>query len=185
MPLNPRGTPPLSAPIVNGITKEDLVGQFADISAQYPDGPVKSRMLAQFETAMQRIPDGATLPVQAGGPVPGPTTTDESKNLGETVPDCPDPFNDEGDTQATQLRTVLHEAADLIGGQREDQYGNATESFARIAGLWSAYLGVPLEGRDVANLMVLMKVSRAKRGFHRDSYVDIAGYAALAERIAQ
>ncbi|OBJ40273.1 hypothetical protein A5630_25315 [Mycolicibacterium mucogenicum] len=84
--------------------------------------------------------------------------------------------------------TVLDEAARLIDGDRLGQYGKASESFERIGDLWSAYLGACLTPFDVANMMILLKVSRAKSGLdrgdvHRDSYVDIAGYAALAEQI--
>lgn len=79
--------------------------------------------------------------------------------------------------------SVLEEAQALIHGQRSLDYGGPLESFERIAGLWSAYLGHPLAAEDVVNLMVLLKVSRAKQGFHRDSYVDIAGYAGCAELV--
>ncbi|AGT11932.1 phosphofructokinase [Mycobacterium phage LittleCherry] len=79
--------------------------------------------------------------------------------------------------------TILQEAERLINGERQQQYGEATESFERIAGMWSAYVGKELTPHDVVNLMVLLKVSRAKFGYHRDSYVDIAGYAGLGERL--
>lgn len=79
--------------------------------------------------------------------------------------------------------SILNTAAKLIDGDRQDTYGSATESFDRIGKLWSAYLGTEVSGTDVANLMVLLKVSRTKGKFHEDSYVDIAGYAALAERL--
>lgn len=79
--------------------------------------------------------------------------------------------------------TILQEAESLINGDRQQQYGGASESFTRIGELWGAYLGAPVSALDVANLMVLLKVSRTKGKYHRDSYVDIAGYSALAERI--
>ncbi|MDP7733678.1 DUF6378 domain-containing protein [Mycobacterium paragordonae] len=88
--------------------------------------------------------------------------------------------------------SILQEAERLINGERQESYGNATESHERIADLWTAYLGdvTPLTAFDVVNMMVLLKVSRSKGGlnshqFQRDSYVDIAGYAALGERIHQ
>ncbi|MGW6624253.1 DUF6378 domain-containing protein [Nocardia sp. NPDC055002] len=79
--------------------------------------------------------------------------------------------------------TVLQEAESLINGDRAATYGDARESFNRIAGLWSAYLGTDVTALDVTNLMVLLKVSRTKGSFHRDSYVDIGGYAGLGERL--
>jgi len=83
-------------------------------------------------------------------------------------------------TAASPL-SVLDEAAQIINGQRQLDYGTPAESFGRIANLWSDYLGIEVTPPDVANLMILLKVSRAKQGFHRDSYVDIAGYAGCAE----
>jgi hypothetical protein len=81
--------------------------------------------------------------------------------------------------------TVLQEAERLINGDRQQTYGNTSESFDRIADLWGAYLNDNLTGLDVANLMILLKVSRTKGTFHRDSYVDIGGYAGLGEKIHQ
>ena len=78
---------------------------------------------------------------------------------------------------------LLQEAESLINGQRRKDYGGVSESFAVISGLWSAYLDREITPHDVCNMMVLMKVSRARNGFHRDSYVDIAGYAALTEKL--
>ncbi|WP_181022357.1 DUF6378 domain-containing protein [Mycobacterium avium] len=81
--------------------------------------------------------------------------------------------------------TVLQEAERIINGQRREDYGSVSESFNLIAGMWSAYLGKELSGHDVANLMVLLKIARAKNGYHRDSYVDIAGYAGCTEKLEQ
>lgn len=82
-----------------------------------------------------------------------------------------------------QSASILQEAERIINGQRAADYGDARVSFERIAGMWSAYLGAELGALDVANLMILLKVSRAKNGFHRDSYVDIGGYAGLTNQL--
>lgn len=82
--------------------------------------------------------------------------------------------------------TVLDEAKKIIYGQRQDDYGSLKDSFERIASLWSAYLNYPVNVNDVTNMMILLKVSRSAEHtetFQRDSYVDIAGYAACLERI--
>jgi hypothetical protein len=44
--------------------------------------------------------------------------------------------------------------------------------------------GAEVDGYDVALLMVLMKVSRAATDVKDDTFVDIAGYGALAARLA-
>lgn len=77
---------------------------------------------------------------------------------------------------------ILNTAAELISGDRAATYGDATVSHQRIADLWSAYLGTPVSAVDVAMCMVLLKVSRSKGGDKpgkMDTFVDIAGYAAL------
>lgn len=80
---------------------------------------------------------------------------------------------------------LLEQAARIISGERAETYGSAKESFERIGQLWSAVLGQPVSGTDVARLMILMKVSRLQHHEdHADSWLDIAGYAALGAEIA-
>jgi hypothetical protein len=87
--------------------------------------------------------------------------------------------------------SVLQEAERIINGQRRTDYGGAKASFERIAGLFSAYLGIGIDAHDVAMLMVLLKVARSKQGImnngepQRDSLVDIAGYAGCSEKISR
>lgn len=75
---------------------------------------------------------------------------------------------------------ILASADVLINGDRAAAYGSAEESFGRIAAMWSAYLGITVRSRDVALMMVLLKVSRASGRSDPDDLIDIAGYAALA-----
>ena len=78
-------------------------------------------------------------------------------------------------------REILQEAERIICGDRQDDYGSASSSFERIADLWRAYLGVDIEPMDVANMMILLKVSRSITAPDKaDTWLDIAGYAALA-----
>lgn len=78
---------------------------------------------------------------------------------------------------------VLSAAYDIIRGERLQHYGPPTENFKRIAGMWSAYLGVEVTPNDVCALMILLKQARMKTGdgYHRDSAVDTGGYTALQE----
>ena len=78
---------------------------------------------------------------------------------------------------------ILEAAATLINGSRQSDYGDATESFQCIAEMWSAYLGVAVSGRDVCNMMALLKVARLRNGPHEDSAIDGAGYLALGAEI--
>lgn len=74
---------------------------------------------------------------------------------------------------------VLREAAEIISGDRDKQYGGPEENFARIAKIWSVILGTEITEEDVAMMMVGLKVARyaSKSGFQPDTWRDIAGYA--------
>ena len=62
---------------------------------------------------------------------------------------------------------ALREAAKIITGDRDAQYGGPEENFARIAKVWSMILGVSISTEDVAMMMVGLKVARYanKSGF--------------------
>jgi hypothetical protein len=74
---------------------------------------------------------------------------------------------------------ALREAAGLISGDRDKQYGGPEENFTRIAKIWSVILGQEVLAEDVAMMMIGLKVARyaARSGFQPDTWVDIAGYA--------
>lgn len=81
---------------------------------------------------------------------------------------------------------LLAEAERIITNDRNKSYGEPDEDFQRIAAIASA-LGFritegdairPLSGSDVATFMICLKLSRlAWMPTHRDSWMDIAGYA--------
>ena len=80
---------------------------------------------------------------------------------------------------------VLSEAMEVITGERQNPYGNPENSFAIIAGLWSAYLGVTITPRQATEMLVLFKVARMRgQKIHRDNYRDAAGYLGIAADMA-
>lgn len=88
-----------------------------------------------------------------------------------------------------QDKSILKEAHEIIYGDREKTYGHPSKNLNSIAVMWNAYMkALPkdlneLNAKDVAAMMILVKVARlANDPSHRDSIVDIAGYAALIER---
>jgi hypothetical protein len=74
---------------------------------------------------------------------------------------------------------ALRQAALLIDGERNGQYGEPTDNFGRIAAMWEIILGVPVSKEDVAMCFVATKIARyaSKSGFNPDTWIDIAGYA--------
>lgn len=83
--------------------------------------------------------------------------------------------------------SILQEAERIINGDRAEQYGDAAESFADIAKRWTIELedrlSAPVTALDVARMMTQLKMSRSRSSYHRDSYVDGAGYLGLTDRL--
>lgn len=68
---------------------------------------------------------------------------------------------------------------------RENDYGDVRVNHERIAALWSAYLGYPINAHQVAICMALVKLSRLRNSpTHQDSYDDLEGYLHIAMTLA-
>lgn len=87
---------------------------------------------------------------------------------------------------------ILQEAAKLITGDRQEAYGSPQKSFSTLASLWNTYLSSSLKTSirmteiDVAVCLALLKIGRMANSPKKiDSYVDLAGYAALAGELAE
>lgn len=79
---------------------------------------------------------------------------------------------------------ILNKALEAVNGTRRENYGSVEDSFAAIAAYWSTYLNKNVLPKDVANMMILMKVARVTGvPGNADTYVDIAGYAACGGEI--
>lgn len=73
---------------------------------------------------------------------------------------------------------ILRAAADIVAG-KDAAHGEIESSFGKIAAMWSAYLDVPVEPKDVAAMMILLKAARVSSGHQiDDNWTDICGYAA-------
>lgn len=81
-------------------------------------------------------------------------------------------------------RTELLETANkIVNGARQNNYGSPENCFQTIADFWNMYIihkkSCFFSPKDVAAMMILMKVSRLCNDInHEDSWIDIAGYAA-------
>lgn len=85
----------------------------------------------------------------------------------------------------TVREEVLNAAKKCVCGGREEDYGSPEDNFTTIGRLWSVYTGHEYSALDVAIMMALLKVARIKGGIKKDSFVDLAGYAACAAEIAE
>lgn len=82
-------------------------------------------------------------------------------------------------------RTGILEAAKLTCADRDSTYGGAAQNFQNVADCWQIILGHPVTDTQVALCMIALKLVRASYNpKHTDSWIDLAGYAALGGEIA-
>jgi len=112
------------------------------------------------------------------------------------------------ESRRTHAGNILVEADKLTGngGDRNDSYDHPRVNFGKIAEVWTVLLREKLKGprvvpqglgmmetvgeevitpRDVARLMIGMKLVRDTHKAQRDNILDIAGYARCAERLEE
>jgi hypothetical protein len=83
----------------------------------------------------------------------------------------------------TTTENLFNEVVDILHS-RGTQYGHPISNHKRIAELWSAYLGYPIQPNEVAICMCLVKISRqAEDPRVADNYKDALGYIAIAQTI--
>lgn len=83
-------------------------------------------------------------------------------------------------------RTDILEAANqCITVDRAATHGDAESNFGLISAYWSAHLGRNIKPHDVAVMMTLLKLARAKSNpAHADNWIDGCGYLACGGEIA-
>ena len=100
------------------------------------------------------------------------------------------PFERDEKSCGDLRREILQDAEACVCSDRNLSYGEPEDNFAVIAELWTGYLNgllhaegsISLCSEEVADMMILFKVARNATAVRRkrDTYVDIAGYAACA-----
>lgn len=82
-------------------------------------------------------------------------------------------------------REILEQAADLITGDRQGDYGDTLKNFTDISRLWSVVLGIDVTPWQAALCMDLLKTARLiKTPTHLDSWLDKAGYTGIGGELA-
>ena len=78
---------------------------------------------------------------------------------------------------------ILEEAAAVLA-ERAGAYGPPSASMAALAARWSITLGRPVTPEQVVLCMIDLKLARlAHDPAHRDSVIDVIGYAALLPEV--
>jgi hypothetical protein len=81
---------------------------------------------------------------------------------------------------------ILQEAQRITSQDRARTYGSALADARRWAQVCSALIGLEVRPEHFPLVMLAVKLSRLSQAcgcWHRDSVVDIAGYARVAEKI--
>lgn len=80
---------------------------------------------------------------------------------------------------------ILATATEYVTKDRAATHGDAERTFARIAAVWSARLGITVTPAQVCILMADLKACRAwGNPGHIDNWIDGAGYFACGGEIA-
>lgn len=78
---------------------------------------------------------------------------------------------------------LLEQASKIVYGDRQRDYGDAKTNHEQIAALWSPILGMTVSYQQVIQCMIALKLARLiHTPDHRDSWMDIAGYAAVWDK---
>jgi hypothetical protein len=89
------------------------------------------------------------------------------------------------DAAHRQNGDILLAAHAVINKGRQGSYGPPSNSFARTAALWSAYLNKSVSPKDVAVCLAMLKLSRESFKHKTDNLLDAAGYIGLAQDLAE
>lgn len=81
-------------------------------------------------------------------------------------------------------KKILKTVGELLE-TRGEAHGDFRENFEMCAGLWSAYLQMPIAPAQVGVMMAMLKFSRDQCGDHPDHLIDAVGYSVLASAIKQ
>lgn len=80
---------------------------------------------------------------------------------------------------------LASEAVATMMGDRMRSHGDPTATLARIAAMWGGYLDRDLGVSDVAAMMTMLKLARARHAYDRDHYLDAVAYTLIAESTAR
>jgi hypothetical protein len=79
---------------------------------------------------------------------------------------------------------ILDTAKEYVTKDRASTHGDAESNFGLVALYWGAHLDATVTAHDVAVMMTLFKLARAKSNpAHLDNAIDAAAYSALAGEI--
>lgn len=80
---------------------------------------------------------------------------------------------------------IFNEALNVVYGHRREAYGPPEDNFARIGKAWESILEIEITPKQVALMMIMLKVVREDYSHSRDNLVDIGGYLLCLEGLIE
>lgn len=85
------------------------------------------------------------------------------------------------------MPSILQEADAVAGQDRSRDYGHPLPNHERIAAIWNVQIGPklnsPITAREVALMMIGLKLAREVNTPKRDNLIDAAGYVKCVDMI--
>ena len=94
-------------------------------------------------------------------------------------------FKEVKDMDEENNKSILSEAEEIVNGSRQSDYGDARESFERVATIASVMTRKELAPEDCCAVLMAVKLVRESFAHRRDNLVDLCGYAELLNRLKE
>lgn len=92
-------------------------------------------------------------------------------------------FKEVKDMDEENNKSILAEAEDIVNGSRQSDYGDARESFSRIATIASVMTGKELSPKECCAVLMAVKIVRESFKHKRDNLIDLCGYAHIMNEL--
>lgn len=84
-----------------------------------------------------------------------------------------------------ELGETAAKAAQLVGGDRHELYGDPFDDYTRTVRLFELLTGIGLTVEQAVIFMQCVKMSRAANAFTPDNMVDLCGYSDIRNYVHQ
>ena len=103
-----------------------------------------------------------------------------------STPTTPSMYGQYTVPESSGTRNILHDALEITQEDRQSVYGPPKENWERTAKIASAIIGHPISVVDCVKVAIAMKQARLIQSpTHRDSMVDLAGYAWVLSEVSK
>ena len=80
--------------------------------------------------------------------------------------------------------SVIKKADKILNNDRQSEYGDPKNNYAKIALMYNLITGDNIHGKDVAIIMIITKLVREGNKHKEDNLIDLCGYAEILNRLS-